>query len=56
MDGGRRVERSDDTLDLGHDPFLLLGGSADHGEGTGTLSVETQVLIIHQQSYRNGDD
>lgn len=56
VDGGRRVERPDNTLDLGHDPFLLLGGSADHGEGTSSLSIETQVLIIHQQSYRNGVD
>lgn len=45
MDRGRRVERSDNTLNLGHDPFLLLGRSADHGEGTSSLGVETQVLI-----------
>lgn len=45
MDRRRRVERSDNTLNLGHDPFLLLGRSADHGEGTGSLGIETQVLI-----------
>lgn len=45
MDRGRRVERSDNTLNLGHDPLLLLRRSADHGEGTSSLGVETQVLI-----------
>lgn len=44
VDRGVRVERANDDLDLAVHASLLVGVSADEGEGTDTLAVETHVL------------
>ena len=41
VDGRVGVEGTDENLDLRLDALLLLGGLADEGEGTDTLTVET---------------
>lgn len=41
VDGGVRVQRSDEDLELRVDTLLLVGVGADNGEGTNTLTVET---------------
>lgn len=41
VDGWVGVKRADKDLDLGVDALLLIGVSADNGEGTDTLAVKT---------------
>ena len=41
VDGRVGVEGTDENLDLRLDALLLLGGLADEGESTDTLTVET---------------
>jgi hypothetical protein len=46
------VKWSNDSLDLREDPFLLLGGTGDHGESTSSLTVQTEVLSLAMHEMR----
>lgn len=49
MDGGVRVERTDENFELRVYNLLLCSVSADEGESTNTLTIET--LLLRMQTH-----